>query len=141
MKRPPATLGLHHVALVVPDLAACEHFYVERLGMRVEWRPDADNLYLTHGNDNLALHRGAAPSAPESGQRLDHIGFCLASATQVDAWYAFLQAADVPMRAPPRSHRDGARSFYCYDPAGTLVQFIYHPPLAVMPMPRPEETG
>ena len=23
--------------------------------------------------------------------------------------------------------RDGARSFYCYDPDGTLVQMIHHP--------------
>ena len=27
------------------------------MGMQVEWRPDPDNVYLTSGNDNLALHR------------------------------------------------------------------------------------
>jgi predicted enzyme related to lactoylglutathione lyase len=30
----------------------------------------------------------------------------------------------------PKTHRDGARSFYCLDPAGNTVQMIYHPPLA-----------
>jgi predicted enzyme related to lactoylglutathione lyase len=30
----------------------------------------------------------------------------------------------------PKSHRDGARSFYCRDPDGNTVQLIYHPPLA-----------
>src|SRR6056300_1355793 len=33
----------------------------------------------------------------------------------------------------PKKHRDGARSLYCYDPAGTLVQLIYHPPLSKGP--------
>jgi hypothetical protein len=33
----------------------------------------------------------------------------------------------------PRTHRDGARSFYCFDPAGNLVQFIYHPPISNAP--------
>ncbi len=57
MDRPASTLGMRHVALNVTDIAICEHFYVGLLGMKVEWRPDADNLYLTSGNDNLALHR------------------------------------------------------------------------------------
>ncbi len=129
MQRPPATLGMRHVALNVTDMASCEHFYVELLGMSVEWRPDPDNLYLTSGNDNLALHRAAAAPA-ENGQRLDHIGFFIAVPEQVDAWFEYLQSAGVEMKAPPRTHRDGARSFYCRDPDGNTVQVIYHPPIA-----------
>ncbi|MGB5260541.1 MAG: VOC family protein [Gammaproteobacteria bacterium] len=127
--RPPATLGMRHVALNVSDMDACEHFYVGLLGMSVEWRPDPDNLYLTSGNDNLALHRaGSEPSG--SGQRLDHIGFFIASPEQVDEWHDFLKSSSVVINAPPRTHRDGARSFYCRDPDGNTVQIIYHPPIA-----------
>lgn len=125
---PPATSGLHHVALYVEDLAACERFYVELLGMQVEWQPDADNLYLTSGKDNLALHR--AEGGLEGRQRLDHIGFTLRQPEDVDQWYSFLSEKGVRMKTPPKTHRDGARSFYCLDPGGTLVQMIYHPPLA-----------
>jgi catechol 2,3-dioxygenase-like lactoylglutathione lyase family enzyme len=131
MQRPAATLGMRHVALNVSDIGACEYFYVGLLGMTVEWRPDPDNVYLTSGNDNLALHRVTDCNLAASGQRLDHIGFFVASETQVDDWYAFLQANDVAMKASPRTHRDGARSFYCTDPEGTVVQVIFHPPLAV----------
>lgn len=129
MQRPAATLGMRHVALNVQDMAACEAFYVGLLGMVEEWRPDPDNLYLTSGIDNLALHRVAGHVPAESGQRLDHIGFFVASADQVDEWYEFLKANDVAIMAAPRTHRDGARSFYCSDPEGTVVQVIYHPPI------------
>jgi hypothetical protein len=30
----------------------------------------------------------------------------------------------------PRTHRDGARSFYARDPEGNVVQVIYHPPIS-----------
>ncbi len=126
--RPKPTRGLRHVALYTTDLEACERFYVELLGMRVEWRPDADNLYLTSGNDNLALHRAEQP--PTGPQRLDHIGFVLAAAEEVDAWFDYLGAHGVVMKSTPRTHRDGARSFYCLDPVGVAVQMIFHPPLA-----------
>ncbi len=131
MKRPAATLGLRHVALYVNDLDACLHFYVDLLGMQVEWHPDADNIYLTSaGQDNLALHRRSDSATPSGAQSLDHIGFILPNPEQVDAWHDFLAAAGVSIKAAPRTHRDGARSFYCADPAGTVVQMIYHPPIA-----------
>jgi catechol 2,3-dioxygenase-like lactoylglutathione lyase family enzyme len=114
--------SLRHVALNVPNLEACERFYVDLLGMAVEWRPDADNVYLTGGRDNLALHR--APASGSGQQRLDHIGFVL------DRWYNFLRGQGVRIAAAPRTHRDGARSFYVQDPDGNSVQMIYHPPLA-----------
>jgi len=128
--RPDTGFGMRHVALCVRDLAACEDFYVRLMGMRVEWRPDPDNLYLTTGGDSLALHAVSA-DAPrdEAGQRLDHIGFFAASPDAVDAWHAWLLANGVRMRTAPRTHRDGARSFYCYDPEGAVVQVIHHPPV------------
>ncbi|MBI5462345.1 MAG: VOC family protein [Gammaproteobacteria bacterium] len=130
--RPESTLGLRHVALYVDDLAVAEHFYVDLLGMQVEWRPDPDNVYLTTaGQDNLALHRRADGAPVRSGnQVLDHIGYILPSLAQVDAWHDFLVAHGVTIKAAPRTHRDGARSFYCADPEGTVVQMIYHPPIA-----------
>jgi len=130
MRRPERHLGMRHVALNVRDMAASEHFYVELLGMAVEWRPDPDNLYLSSGPDNLALHKAPAGEFDESAQRLDHIGFLLATPEAVDGWFAFLESEGVRMRNAPRTHRDGARSFYCYDPDGTVVQIIYHPPVA-----------
>ncbi len=130
MKRPGSTAGLRHVALYVNNFEACERFYVELLGMEVEWRPDPDNVYLSSGCDNLALHRARREFADANAQHLDHIGFIMREPGAVDEWYAFLQSHDVPMKAAPRTHRDGARSFYCQDPDGNTVQLIYHAPIA-----------
>lgn len=127
--RPAGLGGLRHVALYVKNFDACEHFYVELLGMAVEWRPDPDNLYLSSGCDNLALHRADA-GEPQGAQKLDHIGFIIDGMAAVDNWHAYLKAEGVVMKTQPITHRDGARSFYCLDPDGTVVQMIYHPPLA-----------
>lgn len=134
MQRPARTAGLRHVALFVDKLEDCVAFYTQLLGMTLEWKPDDDNYYLTSGNDNLALHRwavadGATPPA-RGGQRLDHIGFILDRIEDVDAWHEFLVANQVRIQKPPKTHRDGARSFYCSDPDGTLVQMIFHPPIS-----------
>ncbi len=132
MNRPQAHTGMRHVALFVENFDQCEKFYVDLLGMRVEWRPDPDNVYLTSGNDNLALHRAKASSAGQF-QKLDHIGFIIQTPELVDAWFEFLKANHVKMRNAPKTHRDGARSFYCFDPDGIVVQMIYHPPLCSPP--------
>ncbi|MGH8479500.1 MAG: VOC family protein [Gammaproteobacteria bacterium] len=129
-----ATLGLCHLALNVRDLKASERFYVDVLGMRVEWRPDADNVYLTTGTDNLALHRTPREAGASGPQDLDHIGFLMRDAEAVDVWHRHLMAHGVVIHAPPRTHRDGARSLYCRDPEGRLVQLIYHPPLSDRPL-------
>lgn len=131
MDKPGIGFGMRHVALFVRDMAACERFYVDLLGMAVEWRPDDANVYLSSGSDNLALHQAdPAQVRDETSQRLDHIGFFMEHAEDVDAWFAFLSAHGVKMRTEPRTHRDGARSFYCYDPDGTVVQIIHHPPVS-----------
>jgi hypothetical protein len=36
----------------------------------------------------------------------------------------------VKMHNQAKTHRDGARSFYCSDPEGVVVQVIFHPPLS-----------
>jgi catechol 2,3-dioxygenase-like lactoylglutathione lyase family enzyme len=119
-------LGLRHVALLVEDVDRTLAFYTRAFGMRLEWRPDPDNAYLTGGTDNLALHRGPV----QRGSNLDHFGFLVPTADAVDAWEARLRALGHPPEAPARTHRDGARSLYVRDPDGHLVQVLYHPPIS-----------
>ncbi len=127
MQKPKPTAGLHHVALFIKNFDACEKFYVDLLGMKIDWRPDPDNLYLTSGNDNFALHRAPADFTPAKHQRLDHIGFFLHEREEVDQWYEYMLAQGAEIKAKPKDHRDGTRSFYIADPDGNVVQMIYYP--------------
>lgn len=130
VKRPPL-LGVRHAAICVTDLGAVERFWIDVMGYAVEWRPDADNVYLCGGRDNLALHRRAGPGGNGTGSdsRLDHIGLAVPAPSDVDAWATHLESHGVKLEAEPRTHRDASRSLYFRDPAGTLVQIIHHAPL------------
>ena len=144
-------LGLRHVALNVRALDVMKRFYVDVLGYTIEWEPDADNVYLSSGADNLALHRtpgepgldlgrsGEQPagslvegsSAPIGGSSgaLDHLGLFVATPGDVDAWAAYLESRGIALDARPRTHRDGARSLYIKDPEGNRIQIIHHQPI------------
>jgi catechol 2,3-dioxygenase-like lactoylglutathione lyase family enzyme len=128
----PTHRGLRHLALNVRDMAAMKQFYVDALGFAVEWEPDPDNVYLSSGTDNLALHRATAAAAAGAAgpSPLDHLGLIVAVADDVDRWAAYLESRGIAMDAKPRTHRDGARSCYFSDPDGNKVQIIHHPPIS-----------
>ena len=50
------SLGIRHLALKVKNFEECLTFYTKVIGMKVDWKPDDHNVYLTNGIDNLALH-------------------------------------------------------------------------------------
>ncbi len=123
----PAHAGLRHLALHARDLEAMKRFYVDLLGFAVEWEPDPDNVYLSSGLDNLALHRATGEVTPGA---LDHLGLIVRAPADVDRWAEFLESKGVTLAARPKTHRDGARSFYFHDPDGNTVQIIHHPPIS-----------
>jgi catechol 2,3-dioxygenase-like lactoylglutathione lyase family enzyme len=128
----PSHAGLRHLALNVRDMDAMKRFYVDVLGFAVEWEPDPDNVYLSSGHDNLALHRliTAAERAATDAGVLDHFGLIVRTPDDVDRWAVFLESRGVALGAQPRTHRDGARSCYFGDPEGTRIQIIHHPPIS-----------
>jgi catechol 2,3-dioxygenase-like lactoylglutathione lyase family enzyme len=125
MQQPKPHAGLRHVALFSTKFEACTKFYTELLGLKIVWQPDADNIYLSSGSDNFALHRAPSDFVEADYQRLDHIGFFLTEREEVDVWHAYLKDRGVEIKAGPKDHRDGTRSFYCADPDGNVVQMIY----------------
>src|SRR5262245_58865788 len=126
----PLFLGLRHVALNVRDVRKSVDFYCKVLGLKIEWEPDADNVYLTSGQDNLAIHKLPAGSEPGDVQIVHHIGFIVKTPANVDEWAERLRAFGVSLVQEPKTHRDGARSIYFYDPDRLLIQLIYHPPIS-----------
>jgi catechol 2,3-dioxygenase-like lactoylglutathione lyase family enzyme len=123
---PIATRGLAHLALNVRQLEETARFYADVFGMRVVWQPDPDNVYLSSGRDNLALHRAREPRAAE-GSPLDHLGFFVESRERVHAVAQALERRGIALSRPPRDHRDGSTSLYLEDPDGNSVQVLYEP--------------
>jgi catechol 2,3-dioxygenase-like lactoylglutathione lyase family enzyme len=126
----PLLLGLRHLALNVRNVQTSVAFYCSVLGMEVEWEPDPDNVYLTSGGDNLAIHKLPEGQVPGKVQTLNHIGFIVSRPEDVDEIAARVQANGIELAEPVRTHRDGARSFYFRDPDGILIQLLYHPPIS-----------
>jgi catechol 2,3-dioxygenase-like lactoylglutathione lyase family enzyme len=125
----PTHAGLRHLALNVRHMAEMKQFYTGILGFAVEWEPDADNVYLSSGTDNLALHTAPSDATPVASP-LDHFGVIVRNAEDVDRWAAFVESHGVTLDARPRTHRDGARSCYLSDPDGNKIQIIHHPPIS-----------
>jgi len=121
-----ALLGMRHLALRVRDPQASKRFYADCFGMKVVWEPDLDNVYLSSGPDNLALHR-ADVTGPGA---LDHMGFIVDTREEVDRLAARFRERGVSLAVEPRDHRDGSRSFYCLDPDGLRIQVLYEPTLS-----------
>jgi catechol 2,3-dioxygenase-like lactoylglutathione lyase family enzyme len=128
--------GLRHLALNVKDVAHAANFYQWVFGMRIVWQPDADNVYLSSGCDNLALHRG--PAGDRSAQSLDHLGFIVSTIDELEAGYQWAQENQLDIARPLRRHRDGSVSYYLRDPDGNVIQILYEPSISPLTIRGPE---
>jgi catechol 2,3-dioxygenase-like lactoylglutathione lyase family enzyme len=140
----PLHRGLRHVALRVTNLARSRAFYEQLLGMKVVWEPDSDNVYLSSGPDNFALHQipssELAAYQPLRGQLLDHVGVILESPEAVDRMYREVEPRLPQLGGrvvkPPQQHRDGSYSFYFSDPDGNAIQALYEPTISKLEFTR-----
>ncbi len=120
-------LGIRHIALRVVDLSRSVEFYASTLGMRLVWKPDDASAYLSSGADILALHQSDGSLDAERMGALDHFGFLVARAGDVDDWADRLRSMAIELVQNPKTHRDGSRSIYFRDPDANLIQLLYHP--------------
>jgi len=123
---------MRHVALKVKDVTRAKKFYQEILGMDVVWEPDSENVYLSSGCDNIALHAVSANFAASAEEKqLDHLGFIVESTERVKELEEEFIAKGVRIVHPFKAHRDGSASFYCADPDGIVIQMLYEPHLSM----------
>lgn len=113
---------------MVANVERASEFYRRVFGMKLVWQPDEDNAYLSSGCDNLALHHGE--SADPRSQRLDHLGFIVATVDEVEEAWRWAQAEHLDIAHPLKHHRDGSVSFYIRDPDGNSIQVLFEPTIS-----------
>jgi catechol 2,3-dioxygenase-like lactoylglutathione lyase family enzyme len=119
--------GMRHIALKVRDMNRSKKFYQGILGMKVVWEPDPQNVYLSSGCDNLALHESPLGDDLTDQGPLDHLGFLVESVERVRELEQEFRTQGVRIVHPFKTHRDGSASFYCADPDGISIQMLYEP--------------
>lgn len=123
--------GMRHIALKVRSAAESKRFYQDILGMEVVWEPDPENVYLSSGCDNIAIHQVPESFLENTQERqLDHLGFVVESIERVKELESEFRAFGVRIIHPFKLHRDGSASFYCADPDGIVIQMLYEPALS-----------
>ncbi len=123
-------LGIRHLALKVKNFDECFKFYTEILGMKVDWKPDDENVYLTNGKDNLALHYDKGISSNKNDTRLDHFGIFVKNKNDIDTYLKHMQDNNVKIHKNKKVHRDNSVSFYVEDPDQNILQVLWHPTLS-----------
>jgi catechol 2,3-dioxygenase-like lactoylglutathione lyase family enzyme len=122
---------MRHIALKVKDAARSKEFYCRLFGMEVVWEPDPQNIYLSSGWDNIAIHEVRKESFQGAAEmQLDHLGFVVESVGRVKELEQEFVSQGVKIVHPFQIHRDGSASFYCVDPDGIVIQLLYEPTLS-----------
>ncbi len=118
---------LHHVSLLVADVARSLDFYTRLLGLEVDSsRPTMsfEGAWLKVGTQQLHLLQLANPDPvegrPEHGGRDRHTAF---QVTQLDPFVQRLQAADIAFTLS----KSGRRALFCRDPDGNACELVEIP--------------
>ena len=130
--------GLHHVAIVVPSIAAARKTYVDVLGLQagaVEYVADQKvNVLVCHaGAERIELVEPAAPDSPvtaflaKRGGGLHHLAYRV---TNVERALAALRAAGLRLiDERPRPGAHGTRIAFVHPSAahGVLTELVEEP--------------
>lgn len=125
----PVILAYHHLAIQCADLAACERFYREVLGLELlrRWPLEEGgdrSVWLSVGDGFLALERAREPG-PRAPWRDGRAGLHLVALRirpgERAEWEARLEACGVPV-----VHRT-RWTLYVRDPEGNRVGLSHHP--------------
>ena len=131
MQEKKKTRGLRHLALRVRDVQVSQQFYARLFEMKTVWQPDPENVYLSTGYDNLALHQVAPEELSQLTlsrvHPLDHLGFLMDSPESVDSLFKEATEQGITIVKPLKRHRDGSYSFYLADPDSNTIQVLFEP--------------
>lgn len=133
---PAKTMSMHHVCLVVSDIAATRDFYVNVLGFKEIHRPTDfvfHGAYFHNGNVEVHVVRETEPgrltrTSPGWDSEELRTGLCHHFAVLVDSFEPFLAAMrerGLERVGGPRVRDDYVEQIYISDPDGHIIELLY----------------
>lgn len=126
----PLTLGVHHIGLAVPDLAAAVAFFTQALGFReAGGRPDYPSVFVSDGTTLVTLWQadaGARGFDRRANAGLHHLALKVADAAALEQVRARVVAhPGVVAEFDPQPIALGAamQHFICAMPGGLRIEF------------------
>lgn len=116
--------GINHITLRVNDIERSEHFYGKILGFKLEKKMGRSMAVYRIGQDSLVIVE-AETSYDKSSRdyRVDHFGFFVDSAEQVDALTQKFREQEVTILSGPANRKNG-RFVFISDPDGNMIEFF-----------------
>ncbi|TVR16246.1 MAG: VOC family protein [Balneolaceae bacterium] len=118
--------GINHMTIRVNRIERSKEFYGEILGFElIRTMGQSMAVYKIGKEDTLVIVEAETSYDPNSRDfRVDHIGFYLNSADEVDEMAKYLRDKEVTILSGPANRKKG-RFVFASDPDGNLIEFFF----------------
>lgn len=115
--------GLHHITIRVNDITAAEKFYGDILGFElIRKMGQSMATYRVGTKDTLVIVEAeTAYDASSRDYRVDHFGFMVNTAQEVDDMATYLKENEVNIVVGPVNRKNGRFVFFT-DPDGNMIE-------------------
>ncbi len=116
--------GINHITLRVNDIERSQHFYGKILGFKLQKKMGRSMAVYRIGGDSLVIVEAETSYDRDSRDyRVDHFGFFVDSAEDVNEMTTYLSENEVTILSGPANRKNG-RFVFISDPDGNMIEIF-----------------